>query len=285
MKVLPFKIPKPIHNNLVVQVNDEKVFYNQLHEHEEIQISLIVQGNGKLIVANSVTSFVAGDIFVINGRTPHFFQSSSDTVNSFMISIFFTKTGFGKGFFDLPELEEINGFFDHIAGGYQILTKRRSIRRIMHNLPRAGALDKMLYFLKLIQKINAADKSKLAGYVSSKKISKTEGLRLQRVFDYTLNNFDKDITLAQIAAKAHMTPHAFCRFFKQRTDKTFFQFLIELRLEHACQMLLDPSKVSIAEIAEKSGFTTISNFNRKFKELKLETPSTYRRRMVLETNY
>lgn len=285
MKVKPFKIPKPVQNNLTVQVDIAENFYDQLHQHEEIQISYIVKGQGKLIVANSIHKYNTGDIFVIAGETPHLFQSIVSKLNSHMISLFFTKKSFGEGFFEIPELKGINTFFDISIRSFQIHSKRKSIAHLMYKLSEADSFEKFLNFLKLIKIIIAADKTELTGFIQTKKISKVEGRRLQQVFDYVMHNFEKDITLHQISNLVHMTPHAFCRFFKQRTNKTFFQFLIELRIEHACQMLFDSNKTPIAEISERSGFHSISNFNRKFKKIKKTTPSQYAKKAGVNTGF
>ena len=55
MKVLPFKIPKPEHNAFVFQIDDDEAFYDKLHQHEEIQLSLIVEGEGTLIVGDTIS--------------------------------------------------------------------------------------------------------------------------------------------------------------------------------------------------------------------------------------
>lgn len=278
MKVQPFKIPKHIDSTLVVQVDKSQVFYNQLHQHAEIQISYIVNGHGKLIVADSIYSYDSDNIFIIGSNTPHLFQSEGDTTVSHMISLFFTKEGFGPNFFDIPELSEIKKFLQTSTGGFQVLSKKKSIKNIMFKLPETDKLDTFLSFLKLIRKINIADKQTLTRY-TTKKISNAEGRRLQVVFDYVMNHFDADITLNQVSGLVHMTSPAFCRFFKQHTNKTFFEFLIKLRIAHACQLLASPKKISIAEISEASGFSSISHFNRKFKKIKKETPSQYMRKM------
>lgn len=279
MKIQPFKIPKHIDSTLVVQVDKAVAFYNQLHQHTEIQISYIVNGHGKLIVADSIYSYVPNDIFIIGSNTPHLFQSEVDTTASHMISLFFTKEGFGPNFFDIPELMEVKKFLQDSTGGFQILSKKESIKNIMFKLPETDKLDTFLSFLKLIRQINISNKESLTVF-KAKKISNTEGRRLQLVFDYVMNHFESDITLDQVSNLVHMTSPAFCRFFKQHTNKTFFEFLIALRIAHACQLLASPMKISIAEISEASGFGSISHFNRKFKKIKKETPSQYMRKMV-----
>ena len=98
------------------------------------------------------------------------------------------------------------------------------------------------------------------------------------IMEYTMNNYEKDITLERIAMVASMTKNAFCKYFKKRTNKTYFRFLNELRIENACKLLLSNEDYSIAEIADKSGFNNISNFNRQFKSIKLMVPSEYKQR-------
>ena len=90
-----------------------------------------------------------------------------------------------------------------------------------------------------------------------------------------MNYFFTEINLKTIAGVSNMTPNAFCRYFKQRTNKTYFQFLIEVRIENSCRLLKNKDLL-ISEISEKSGFKNISNFNRKFKSVKGITPSAYR---------
>ncbi|WP_369810771.1 helix-turn-helix domain-containing protein [Tenacibaculum finnmarkense] len=134
---------------------------------------------------------------------------------------------------------------------------------------------KFIIFLKIIKLILKSEITSLSTFVYEKKYTDNEGKRMRDIMDYTLSNFNKKIELDDIAAVANMTSNAFCRYFKQRTNKTFFTFLNELRIETACK-LLQNRDYSIIEVSEKVGFKNISNFNRKFKELKHKTPSNYR---------
>lgn len=276
MKVYPFKIPKPIHENLVLQIDEGIHFYDKLHQHEEIQLSLIVRGQGKLIVADSIHQFTPGDIFVIGRNCPHLFQDNGLAKDSCkMISLFFTSYTFGEAFFNNPELEELSLFFPNAESGFQLLTKKSKVAQLLFKISETDKFNRFLLFLKLLKKICQAKTKVLTKFVYPKTISLNEGQRMRTIFDYVIHNFQSEITLDTIASMAHLTPNAFCRFFKQRTNKTFFQFLIELRIEHACQLLMNQSDLSIIEVSDASGFNSISNFNRKFKALKGTTPSEY----------
>ena len=112
MKVLPFKVPKPENENLVYQEDHEYVFYDKLHQHEEIQLSYIVQGEGTLIIGNTINQYKTGDVLVIGGNLPHVFKSdTSEHKKSMMVTIFFTETSFGTDFFKLEEMQAIRSFF------------------------------------------------------------------------------------------------------------------------------------------------------------------------------
>jgi AraC-like DNA-binding protein len=72
-----------------------------------------------------------------------------------------------------------------------------------------------------------------------------------------------------------MNKAAFCRYFKKITNKTYFEFLNEIRIGYACKMLIEDKNQNITDIAYSSGFNNMSNFNRQFKLIKGKSPSTY----------
>ena len=279
MKVLPFKIPKPLNQNLIVQVDESKMFYNQLHQHEELQLSLILKGQGKLVIGDSIHHFTAHDFFVIGANCPHLFQSEKTAKEVKMISLFFTRDSFGTDFFDLADIEEIHGFFDLANDGFRLLSDKKAVSDLLLKFPEQDKLTRFTNLLLLLKMLCKSEREVLTSFVYPKKIGNRDGQRLQVIFDFVINNFQHEISLETVAELAFMTPNAFCRFFKNRTHKTFFQFLIELRLKHACQLLND-TELPIAEIAEKSGFNSISNFNRQFKAHKGVSPSQYSNRVM-----
>ncbi|MGB7394603.1 MAG: AraC family transcriptional regulator [Pricia sp.] len=276
MKVFPFKIPKKLNESFIVEVDQGKTFYNKLHQHEEVQIAFIVSGQGKLIISDSIRPYSDGDLFVIGGNIPHLFQSLERADgHSHMISLFFMEKSFEAHFEGIPELKTAQRFFHKTKGGFKPRTTNASMEKIMNELPKAGQFSKYILFLKLVEELSDCETMALTNFIYPKQNSSKDGERLQLVFDFVINNFQKEVTLKQVSNLIFMTPNAFCRFFKQRTNKTFFKYLIELRIEHACQLLMNNPDLSVAQIADRSGFNSISNFNRKFKELKKVPPSVY----------
>ena len=276
MKVQPFQIVKPLNENLIVQIDKGKDFYNTLHQHNEIQISLIEKGFGKLIVGDSVHQFRDGDIFAIGSNCPHLFKTEKAQGHVQMVTLFFTKDTFGKEFFGLSDLSEIRPFFISVQEGFQLVSSQNEIAQLFKAFPEASKTTRVYLFIELLQQLVLADKKSLTSFTYPKEIGSLAGNRMQVIFDYVLHNFENEVRLESVSNLIHMTPNAFCKFFKQRTNKTFFQFLIELRIEHASQLLRNKLDLSIAEISERSGFKSISNFNRKFKAFKGVIPSQYK---------
>lgn len=277
MKVLPFKIPKPEREALVYQEDHEMVFYDQLHQHKEIQISYIVAGSGSLIVGDSINEYGKGDILVIGEDIPHVFRSDENSFSpSVMYSLFFTKTSFGQSFFDVSDLAELNQFFKDSWYGMKILSNKKEIMSFFENLKHLNRIERIASLLKILSIIVQSETKELSSFVYRKKYTDAEGKRMNDVFQYAMDYFPEPISLEQVAETANMSKNAFCRYFKKRTNKTFFQFLIEIRIEHACKMLYREQELPISAISELCGFQNIANFNRKFKELKSVTPSQYR---------
>ncbi|MGS2737851.1 AraC family transcriptional regulator [Sinomicrobium sp. M5D2P17] len=279
MKVLPFKIPKPEQEALVYQEDHEIAFYDQLHQHEEIQISLIVEGAGSLIVGDTINHYKKNDILVIGENIPHVFRSDLQaSPRSVMYTLFFTKTSFGKDFFTIPDLTDTQVFFKEAEYGIKVLSGQKKIIKRFNKLKKESKIERIGSLLKIIHIIIDSEKQPLSSFVYRKKYTDDEGKRMSAVFEHAMEHFNEVISLDTVAEKANMSKNAFCRYFKKRTNKTFFQFLIEIRIEHACKLLYRNPELSISIISEMCGFQNITNFNRKFKELKGVTPSHYRTR-------
>ena len=278
MKVLPFKIPKPKNEALIYQEDRERIFYGQLHQHQEIQISLVVKGFGSFVVADTINEYQEGDILVIGEYLPHVFKSDSDKSDeSIMCSLFFKKDSFGKHFFELTDMAETKEFFKGSEYGLKVLSKKQKITKQFNKLSHQNKIERVATLLKILNLISTAESTPLSSFVYKKRYTDDEGKRMNDVFEYAMEKFYEPITLEEIADKAHMNKNSFCRYFKKRTNKTFFQFLIEIRIENACKLITSSPDLSIAMISEQCGFGTIANFNRKFKEIKGLTPTDYRR--------
>ncbi|HET8735496.1 MAG TPA: AraC family transcriptional regulator [Pricia sp.] len=277
MKVLPFKVPKSKDEALIYQVDRGRMFYEQLHQHAEIQISYIGQGTGSLIVGDTINEYKENDILVIGSFVPHVFRSDIGAVEeSIMHTLFFDGTPGGENFFGLPELSITNDFFKQAEYGIKVLSNKDSIIALFNKLAEQNKLEQIATLLMIISQIAKSATEPLSSFVYKKSYTDHEGKRMSTVFDYAMERYHEQITLEDISEKANLSKNAFCRYFKKRTNKTFFQFLIEIRVNNACKLIINKPELPISLVSEQCGFSNIANFNRKFKQLKGCTPTLYR---------
>jgi AraC-like DNA-binding protein len=286
MKALPFKIPKTAESSIRVQVDRQPFFYDTLHQHPETQISLIVSGTGTIFQGEYIGDYRPGDVFVIGANVPHVLRSDAShyeqtNPTSHAISVFFDEESFGKSFFDLPELSELKIQLHQSIRGIRLLDSTRKLvgQAIMAMTEMSGLTS----IIALLSILNSIAKSKKLRYLSKEftpyAINEHEGIRLNEIFQFTINQHHRLIKLEEVAGMANMTTSAFCRYFKHRTRKTYISFLNEVRIAQACKLLLNED-LTIAQICYQCGFSNLSHFNRVFKQLNEVSPKIYRNRRI-----
>ncbi|MEM6687473.1 MAG: AraC family transcriptional regulator [Bacteroidota bacterium] len=279
MKVLPFKIPKTENDILIVQEDRGVAFYEQLHQHEEILLSCIISGKGTFIVGDTIRDFQVNDVLLFGSNVPHVFKSDQETKEStYMISLFFTKDSFGDHLFALPQLQKAQQLLEDAHFGVRFTEKQSYISLLFQNMIQQHTIRRFATFFEVLSILTQSNYETVSSFIHTKNYTDDDGKRMSAVFEFVMNHFDQKIVLEDVSTIANMTPNAFCKYFKQRTNKTFFKFLTEVRIENACKFLTNSKEQSITDIALHCGFFNVSNFNRKFKEIKGVTPSGFRKR-------
>ncbi|NVK83208.1 MAG: helix-turn-helix transcriptional regulator [Cytophagia bacterium] len=280
MKALPFKIPKVENSSFHLQIDEEPYFYDKLHQHPELQLVWIVKGEGTLIYGDYLGEFRPGEIYLIGSNVPHVFRSKAEyylpeTPGVLAKAIFFKPELILKGQQVFPELADLTNFLTEADKGLKIdPTNGQSITGLLEDIFRASALSRLGKILTLIDEVQKAQYLTLSQW-PQKSIKENQGRRLDDVFKFTLENYQRPIQLEEVAEVVHMNKAAFCRYFKQHTRKTYLNFLNEIRLQKASE-LLKTSELSVAQIAYEVGFNNLSNFNRTFKLVTNSTPTEYR---------
>ncbi|MCE1200448.1 MAG: AraC family transcriptional regulator, partial [Marinilabiliales bacterium] len=151
---------------------------------------------------------------------------------------------------------------------------------MMERLSVSRGPQKIILLLEILTELSNAESRKLLTEDFSSGIpfldaSSPSFVRLQKVHHYVIKNFHYPLQIEDVAKIANMTPHAFCKYFKKSTKKTFMTFLNELRICHAKKLLIE-NRIPISQICVESGFNNISNFNRQFKAGTNLTPSDFR---------
>lgn len=282
MKVLPFKIPKTTESSIRVQIDKQPYFYDTLHQHPEVQITLIVAGTGTLFQGEYIGEYTPGEVFVIGANIPHVLKSDAihyhnKNYTSHAISIFFTENSLGYGFFQLPELKDAHQLLQQSNRGIQLNGNcKQEVGELIQQITTKQRIDKVVTLLQILNIISStSDNSYLTNNYPQQSIDETEGVRLNTIFQFTLTEYHRTIKLEEVADMANMTVPAFCRYFKQRTRKTYINFLNEIRIAQACKLLVNHDE-NIAQIAYQCGFGNLSHFNRVYKKMHAISPREYR---------
>lgn len=260
-------------------------FDSEYHFHPEYELKYVLQSRGKRFVGESVENFMEGDLVLVGPNIPHYWKNDpiyykTDKLKATALLIMFSENCLGNSFFSMPEMLPIKELLSKSQGGicFTLTNKTNIINRMRHIISDEGPL-KITGLLNVLYELSKTESRPLLteNFIAElPSINRDVSMdRLRKVHEYVITNFQRKITIQDVAEKANMTTHAFCKYFKKSTKKTFVTFLIELRICHAKKLLIEDSK-TITEICYASGFDNLSYFNRAFKSLTGMTPKEFR---------
>jgi len=168
-----------------------------------------------------------------------------------------------------------------VINGDSILGKsRQKIAEILEELMKAEGSQRVMLLIEALSVIGSCQNYAFISSIGFKHdFVESENDRINAIYDYSIRNFKNKIQLEEIAAMANISPNSFCRYFKSRTRKTFSQFLIELRVGHACKLLIE-NNFSIKQICYESGFNNFTSFHKYFKMITGKSPLTYQKEFI-----
>lgn len=252
------------------------------HKHPELQLTFILEGYGKRIIGNKITSFEPGDMVFIGSNVPHvwlsdpiFFEKDS-ILQSRVITVYINPKIFQQMFEYVEEMEDIKEMILQASKGINIFGETRNIiaKELMILSGKTG-FEKVVGLLQIMNLISTStDKSLILNKESEEPASHYSD-RLIDVLKFMKENLQEQISLDQVAEVACMTVPSFCRFFKTRTKKTFSQYLVELRIAQACTILIEADK-PISDIAILCGYNSASHFCKVFKDQTGQSPHQYK---------
>ncbi|TAE22707.1 MAG: AraC family transcriptional regulator [Cytophagales bacterium] len=255
------------------------------HFHPEYELVLITKSYGQRIVGNHVGDFTEGDLVLIGPNLPHVYRNAPEylepnsTLLAESIVVHFLPDFLGVNFWNSIEMAPVRTILHRSAVGLQITgAVRERVVAVLVALSSVKGMRRLLALLDLLMQLAEAPESELVP-LSTEPIEGSnpgEDEKLNRVLTYIAQHYQQPITLTELADLLSMSIPSVCRFFKKRTRKSIVQFTNEVRVSHACRLLLDSSR-GIAQVAYESGFNNISNFNRQFREIKSMSPQGFRK--------
>ena len=287
MKIMHEQVSFAPRTMLKVKWDDFPHFTYPWHFHSEFEIVFVLKSSGKRFVADSAEPFGEGDIVLLGSNLPHFWKSESEDgsenrVNAIVVQ--FHSDFFREEINSYPEFHRINEMLKRATRGVHFIQpSSEKIGRMLKRLLKLNGLERMLYFIKLMDVMARIENYRLlASKAYHLEEHKELNSRLDKIMHFINTNYQRKITQEEVASKIGMTTAAFCRYFREKTGKGFIYFINEMRIGYACKLLIE-NHLSISQICFECGFNNLSNFNRMFKRQTGNTPGEYQQQFIKAT--
>lgn len=235
-------------------------------------------GRGTLVAGDYVGRFQPGDVYVIGGGQPHVFRCDPEYYRgqhrARSTSLYFNEKYFGKELWEASDLQGVRDLAEASRRGLHVdaATSPAAVASI-RKIASVGGLARVVAFFELLQLLTGSTSQRLS-LVPGRLVENEEG-RMNTILEFTFRESRRRIYLDEVARLANLSVEAFCRYFKLHTRKTYINFLNEVRISHACRLLIQ-GDLSVEQVCYETGFNNVSNFNRIFKRVTAKTPLAYR---------
>lgn len=260
-----------------------------IHNHPEYEINLVAGISGTRIVGDSTERYTDYDLVLLGPYLYHKWDGDEQLQRSGppyrVITIQFAIDLFSGSLFQKERFLKIRKLLRDSSRGIRFYGKTfEEAMRILIGLTEDKGFTNIIEFLQLLDLLSqSTEMAFLASEGFSPQSPRSENNRIQVAYSYILKNFaDPKLKIGEVAAQVNMSESAFSHFFQKYAFRSFTQFMIDLRVGHACKLLLNTDD-TVNQISFNSGFNNLANFNRLFKKYRSCTPVEYRRR-YLENN-
>lgn len=269
-----------------IYINWECNYFDKAwHFHKEYELVLIDKTKGTRFIGDKVSFIKENDLMLIGPNVPHLYRNTEEYYqNKGLVAkssfIHFTDDFLGNCFFDLPEMKLVRRLLDRSVLGLEIQGKaNRYVKSKLQEMESVSPANRLIKLMEVLVYLSTSKELEpiLSRTFIANNTSDTD--KIDTVFQFILKNFKNEIYIEEIADKLNMSAASFSRYFKHHTRKTFSNYVTEIRISHACRLLME-GNYSISEICYKSGFENLSNFYRHFKKHTGLIPKDYKGRFL-----
>lgn len=280
------KVPVKSNNSFSIR-HDIRTNPGIWHYHPELEMHYVINGQGLRFIGDDISNFSAGELILLGENLPHKWKVKDVNPEEFPEQVFeaivihFRPDCLGRDLLNLPEAHLIGKLFENARKGL-LFDGESKIRlaNLMYSALKAEGIDRLIVLLSMLKMMAESNESHyIASAHAFYQSNESDIIRLNKIHEYTLSNYKKEIGLEEIAALSNLSVTSFCRYFKLMTKKTYNDFLTEIRISHACRLLIE-DKLTTEVICFESGFHNISNFFRHFKKMTGMTPLKYKQQYL-----
>ncbi|MGV8879401.1 MAG: AraC family transcriptional regulator [Sphingobacteriaceae bacterium] len=282
------KVPVKLQNSFSIRHDIQPNFGTIWHYHPEIELHYVIRGEGVRFIGDGIGNFSSGEIILLGENLPHawrckeeYFQSNPDCEVEAIV-IHFLPDCLGKDLLHLPEAHLLPKLYERAKKGLIINGDARTkLAELMTSALHTSNLDRLIAMLSIFKTLAEAEDYTVisSAHTFHRSADESETIRLNKIYNYTLTHYKKEINLEEVASISNLSVTSFCRYFKLMTKKTYYNFLIEVRISNVCRFLIE-NKLPTGLICFECGFNNVSNFYRHFKKVTGVTPLEYRRKYL-----
>jgi AraC-like DNA-binding protein len=288
MKAVEFHLPQDVDKSFIVFREKGDFFPAPWHYHAHFEFVLVNKSTGKRMVGDHIGYFGEDDLVFMGTLLPHVWVNDPVYLNreaneqADALVLHFTEDFLGEDFMNIPEMDNLRKVLKLADRGMALRGEtREKINDLIRKMPGMNGLQRLSSLLLIFDIMsNTTEYDLLASPRFVQNFHYECSDRFKKITGYIMENFDKDISLAEIASVGSMGVTAFCNFFKEQFRVTFVEYLTTVRIGHACKLLSENDR-NVVEVAYECGFNNLANFNRQFKKLKSMTPSDYRKTLIV----
>ena len=251
------------------------------HCHEEYELHLIVSTSGKLFVGDYIGEFSPGQLVLTGPRLPHNWISSEvpeEGVRLRDMVLQFAHDPLEQAAKSIPELREILPLLALSTYGVEFLDCAAAAEQYFLRIRETSGTERFAEFLKFICMLARTTNYRLLSSVKMQSFDGDAALaKINTVLNYITENYCQPISADILAEQVGMSLSKFSRFFRKATGNSFTDFVNRIRINKACQLLMNTDHY-VTNVCYEVGFNNVANFNRRFLQLKGTTPKEFRRK-------
>lgn len=252
------------------------------HYHDEYELHLIVASSGKAFVGDYIGYFQPGHLVLTGPRLPHNWISldlPEGGIPERDLVIQFAPEPIAQTAAHIPEMAEVLPLLERARHGIEFFGLSEQAADHWHRIKASHGLSRLGVFCEFLGELARCSDFRLLSHAQLQSVDDNAELdQIDAIVSRIMENLAQPLSAAELAAGLDMTESRFSRFFRRATGNTFTDFVNQVRINRACQLLMETDRY-ISHICYEVGFNNIANFNRRFMDIKGMTPSEFRRQV------
>ena len=250
------------------------------HHHPEYELTLTLNSRGHRYISNDVALYDDGDLVLVGPNVPHSWCSAEriDPAQPHIALVIWFSEAWAQGLVHLfPEMASTRAL---LAAAQQAMSfsgpTSMALRPVIEAMVEQDASQRLISLLTVL---NALSRDVAAQRIAVDNAAPQiiEDARVCRVLEHLHRHYAQPVAIAHLAQMACVSISAFHRMFRKHTRCTALDYIVRLRIGHACALLMQ-GNLAVSAVAEQVGYVSQALFNRQFKAHKGITPSQFRAR-------